>query len=241
MRIFISLFFCLSMLIAKAEYDGYHVEFDLHLKSGETIHGYQYLAGFISDSDNISRKETIESRKDFLLGNQFNDGLGDYSFYQKRIKYTWEYEEAEESFIFALIEKQSIDTAAVASILVIEIIPYSYLMGVASSHDWSDRQWMAEKPKKVHQFGGYFCDYQVFFHEWNEGIASLVTEINSEMARAETIISKLKEDLPYADGNEYDEIEEEIDRLTESLDEKIDDLLAPIYNYKVVVISMCTC
>ncbi|MGB6035619.1 MAG: hypothetical protein WBG42_05080 [Cryomorphaceae bacterium] len=236
-----SLILLFSPLFAMAEYGGHHVEFNLFLRSGEVIHAYQYIPTYFNKPDSISYKEYFEEYREILLNDKFYDDFSLASYYQKRIKYTWEYEEGEENFIFTLIEKQSIDTAAVASISVIEIIPYSYLMGVASSHDWSDREWMAEKPKKVHQFGGYFCDYQVFFHEWNEDIASLVTEINSEMARAETIISKLKEDLRYVDGNEYDEIEEEIDRWTESLDEKIDELLAPIYDYKVVVINTCTC
>ncbi|MCZ4408217.1 hypothetical protein O3Q51_05325 [Cryomorphaceae bacterium 1068] len=233
--------FFFGSLFAKAEYNGYHIEFDLTLSSGETVHGYQYLTGYISTSDDMSLEEYIEGRKDLLLNNHFQDGLGDYAFFQNRIKYEWGGTPGNRHFIFTLIDKQSIDTAAVRSIAVSEIIPYSYITGVVSTHQMADTVWMKADHLEYRTFGGYLCSYQLFFHEWNTDLEKAIADAETQLKKVEDEIAQLEEDLKYVDGTEYHEIEAQIEELTESLDQIASDALVPFFDYKVVIIGECTC
>jgi hypothetical protein len=236
-------FFCLfpGSFVAKAEYNGYHIEFDLHLKSGETIHGYQYLAGYIPTPDDMSLAEYVESRKDLLLNNHFEDGLGDYAYHQNRIKYTWGNRLGNKHFIFTLVDKHTIDTSDVKTIDVLEIIPYSYITGVVSSHQMADTVWMKEEHVEYRSFGGYLCAYNVFFHEWNADLEEAVSQAQEQIESVEKEIALLEEDLEYTDGAEYDKIKAKIEELTDSLDQIASDILAPFFDYKVVIIAECTC
>jgi hypothetical protein len=240
-RALIFLFFCVVTTFAKAEYDGYHIEFDLYLKSGDTIHGYQYLTGYISPPDDMSLAEYVESRKDLLLNNHFEDGLGDYAYHQNRIKYTWGNNPGDKHFIFTLVDKWSIDTADVKEVVVSEIIPYSYISGVVSSHQMADTVWMNDEHVEYRSFGGYLCAYDVFFHEWNEDIEKAVRHAEEQINSVEEEIARLEEELEYVDGAEYYETELKIEELADSLDQIASDVLAPFFDYKVVVIAECTC
>ncbi len=233
--------FFLGSLFAKAEYNGYHIEFDLTLSSGEKVHGYQYLTGYIPTPDDMSLAAYVESRKDLLLNNPFADELGDYAYYQNRIKYTWGDGEEAEHFIFTLVDKQSIDTASVKSIAVLGIIPYSYISGVVSSHQMADTVWMKEKQVEYRTFGGYLCSYQLFFHEWNADLEKAVADAETQLEKVKQEIAQLEEDLKSVDGTENYEIEAKIEELTESLDQIASDALAPFFDYKVVIIDECTC
>lgn len=240
-RMLILLFFCFATFLAKAEYNGYHIEFDLHLKSGDTIHGYQYLTGYISPPDDMSLSEYVESRKDLLLNNAFADGLGDYAYHQNRIKYTWGNSPGNKHFIFTLVDKQAIDTMDVQAVNVLEIIPYSYITGVVSTHQMADTVWMNHEHVEHRSFGGYLCAYDVFFHEWNADIEKAVSQAQEQINSAEEEIARLEEELEYIDGAEYYEREAKIEELTDSLDQIASDVLAPFFAYKVVIIAECTC
>jgi hypothetical protein len=235
-------FFCLSLVtfVAKSEYNGYHIEFDLHLKSGETIHGYQYLTGYIPTPEDMTLAEYVESRKDLLLNNAFIDGLGDYAYHQNRIKYTWGNSPGNKHFIFTLVDKHTMDTADVKTIDVLEIIPYSYITGVVSSHQMADTVWMKEEYVEHRSFGGYLCAYDVFFHEWNADLEEAVSQAQEQIESVEKEIA-LEEDLEYTDGAEYHETETKIEELIDSLDQIASDVLEPFFDYKVVIIAECTC
>jgi hypothetical protein len=100
---------------------------------------------------------------------------------------------------------------------------------------------MKEKPKEKRLIDGYLCSYEIYFHEWNSAIESALASMDETYASYISQIENLQEEQKYLDGTPYENLEKEIDDLTEALDEKVPELLKPILDYKVVIISSCSC
>lgn len=228
-------------LLATAEYNGHQIEFNLELTNGKMIKGYNYLPDVYQKDRSQDYTDFLEAHYELVLKNPFEDQMGSYAYFEKRIKYEYTLYDENPLFIFTLIDKKSIDLSTIKSFKIIRLIPQSYLINVSSTHQWKDRKWMQKPTKNVHSFGGTFCSNDVFIHKKNKKTEKLIEALEKKSKDLENELQDQYKLLRNTDGEPKFDIEEKIDQLEEEMDDKIYDLIAPFHGMKVVVITMCTC
>lgn len=223
--------------IALGEYNGHHLELKIELVGGGEIHGYKYLAEVFPRDKTIAYKEFLEKNYQKVLKNQTVNDLGELTFYQNRLKYNYIDFNNEQRFIYALTDQKGINEKEIKSFIIIEMIPFSYTMGV-NICNWEDKKWMHKKPVQKYSTGGLFCNHDIFIHEKNEVTDQIILELDKVY---QTFEKELKAKQTELNGEDHYEIEELIENLEEGLDEKIDKVIYKFKGQKVVIVTMCTC
>lgn len=236
------LFFILFLpLIVFAEYNGHQIKFSIKLQDGIEIIGYNYLASVYQKDKSISYKEFLENNYELILRNQYNDSIGEFTYFQNRIKYYYEDYNGGKSFIYTLTDKKEIDKNNIKKFKIIELTDQSYAIGISTNHQWKDRLWMNLKPVEKYSFGGTFCAHDIYIHEKNDETDKIINALKKISFNLEKAIKEQQEIMEHSDGKYYYEAKEKIEKIEEEIDRKISDELQDFNEMKVVIITMCTC
>lgn len=236
------LFFILFLpLIVFAEYNGHQIKFSIEFKDGIEITGYNYLASVYQKDKSISYKEFLENNYELILRNQYNDSIGEFTYFQNRIKYDYKDYDGEKRFIYTLTNKKEIDKYNIKKFKITELTNQSYAIGISTNHEWKDRLWMQTEPAEKYAFGGIFCSHDIYIHEKNEETDKIINVLNTVSLNFEKAIKKQREIMKVSDGKHYYEAEDKIKKIEEEIDGKISEELQGFNGMKVVIITMCTC
>lgn len=238
---FIFLAFFIFPCSLLAEYNGHQLEFKIIMHSGKELMGYQYLPQVFKEDENQSYEEFLEEHVEVVLRNDFSDGLGEHAYFNKRIVYSYLGYGSDSNEIMVLVDKRSILIDSVQSLEILSMISQTYMIGVSSLHDWSDRHWMKSPPHEKITTGGYLCDHQVFVHEDHSRTANIKQALDSLMLDFEKQIKEQEEIMRFSDGEDYYNAQEKISELEYALDEKVYMILEKFEGMKVVIVSGCTC
>lgn len=233
---FTLILFCLSYS-AFAEYNGWFLKIEITTANNEVIIGHIYRASAYFEEDSLSDEHYTTK----ALTRSFTE---DEHFVYFKTLYKYEYVPLgglEPTHIYALLNEQGIATTEIKNISVLDRIDFSYLENIASGHKLSDTLWMKEPPVVKAIADGYLCSWQVFVHEQSANTQKVLAELAVYQTKNAQQFKKLEEELEYANGEHYREIETKIDELQESLDEMASDILAQLDGEKVVIISFCSC
>lgn len=238
----IYLFFILLLpLLAFAEYNGHQIKFSIELKDGIEIIGFNYLASVYQKDKSISYKEFLENNYELILRNQYNDSIGEFTYFQNRIKYNYEDYDGGKRFIYTLTDKKEIDKNNIKKFKIIELTDQSYAIGISTNHEWKDRLWMKIKPVEKYSFGGIFCSHDIYIHEKNDETDKIINVLKKISLNFEQAVKEQQEIMERSDGKYYYEAEEKIEKIEEEIDSKISDELLDFDGLKVVIITICTC
>ena len=227
--------------IVFAEYNGHQIKFSIELNDGVEIIGYNYLASVYQKDKSISYKAFLENNYELILRNQYNDSLGEFTFFQNRIKYNYKDYNGENRFIFTLTDKKEIDKNNIKTFKIIELTDQSYAIGISTNHMWKDRLWMKNKPTERQSFGGTFCSHDIYIHEKNNDTDKIIDALKKLSLNFEKAIKEQQQIMDHSDGNHYYEAKEKIEKIEEDIDNKISEELQNFNGMKVVIITMCTC
>jgi hypothetical protein len=237
----LSLFLLFLPFLASAEYNGHQIEFNITLTDGKEIHGHNYLAMVHRRDESIGYQGFLEQNPELVLQNQFNDSVGEWTYFEHRIRYDYLPYGGDSSFIYPLIDKKSVEKHAVAALTIIGLTDQSYAIGVSSGHEYEDRVWMASKPVESHFFGGLFCSTDIFIHEKTAATDLIIRELEKISADFEQEVKAQEEEMKYADGEAYDQAAAKLEQIEEAMDGNISAVLQRFAGLKVVMITMCTC
>ncbi len=223
MRFILALLFTLNLISAKAEYNGYHIQFKVETKQGDTQIGYVYVASAYFNTDSINNtnyliKALDQSGKEWLK----RDSL---VYFKERIKY--EYRNVGDSLgpknpIYTLDNRQIISAENIQSISVLDLIDYTYIISISSQLSIADTSWINTPPVQSFMAGGYLCYHQIFVHAPSKKVEAAIKAIKAIENATDP------EEIDYHDGDD--------------LDEKIWEIISTICREdKIVVISECTC
>ncbi len=217
---------------ASAEYNGYHVSFDIETNSGKEIEAYTYITVYGIDMDSADNTSYLIRA---LGGGLRNYGNPDQLKYAKqRIKYefvpSWS-SDGEKSFIFSLSHIDSIRISDIKSIKVNDVIDYTYAVGLWNHLDSKDLKWIQKPPVKSYAFSGYLCSYQIFAHKLSDKNKRIFEKLQETQEKINTYFEK-QDNYEIEDGEEIDE---------DLFDKLIGDLMIELDLEKVIVIEECTC
>jgi len=236
------LFFILFLpFIAFAEYNGHQIKFSIELKDGIEIIGYNYLSSVYQKDKSISYKEFLENNYELILRNQYSDSIGEFTYFQNRIKYDYKDYDGEKRFIYTLTDKKEIDKNNIKKFKIIELTDQSYAIGISTNHEWKDRLWMKTEPIEKYSFGGAFCSHDIYIHEKNDLTDKIINVLKNISLNFEKAIKEQQEIMEHSDGKYYYEAEEKIEKIEEEIDSKISEELQRFDGMKIVIITMCTC
>lgn len=236
------LFFILLLpLIAFAEYNGHQIKFSVEFNDGGEIIGYSYLASIYQKDKSIGYKEFLETNYELILRNHYNDSIGEFTYFQNRIKYNYKDYDGEKRFIYTLTDKKEIDKQNIKKFKIIELTDQSYAIGISTNHNWKDRLWMKTKPTEKHSFGGTFCSHDIYIHEKNDDADKIIEDLKKISLNFEKAIKEQQEIMESSDGKYYYQAKERIEKIEEEIDSKISEVLQNFDGMKVVIISMCSC
>lgn len=238
LKLFLLLILPLSSL---AEYNGYHIEFNITMKSGDKIHGYSYLTFVYREDQTVNYQDFLEENFELILTNQFTDGLGDYKYFQDRILYTYANYDSEVQGIYEVINPKSIDISKIESFEIIEMIDQSYAIRISTEHTLADSAWMNQEPIEQYSFGGKFCSHDIYIHEKISTTDNLIKKLETVSREIRFELLELEEDIKHANGEEYYKIQEQIETIEEGSDDRILDVLSNFDKDKLVIITICTC
>jgi hypothetical protein len=236
------LFFILFLpFIAFAEYNGHQIKFSIELKDGIEIIGYNYLSSVYQKDKSISYKEFLENNYELILRNQYSDSIGEFTYFQNRIKYDYKDYDEKKRFIYTLTDKKEIDKNNIKKFKIIELTDQSYAIGISTNHEWKDRLWMKTEPIEKNSFGGTFCSHDIYIHEKNDETDKIINVLKNISLNFEKAIKEQQEIMEHSDGKYYYEAEEKIEKIEEEIDSKISEELQHFDGMKIVIITMCTC
>ena len=160
----LSTIFFLSTTV-RAEYNGYHIRFELETTKGETKFGFVYVASAYLKMDSLKNTNYLKKALDQSWG-EWNkrDSL---VYFKERIEYKFRYvgdSLGEENSIYSLANKQAISANEIKSITITEMIEETYLVGVSSPLSISDTIWTNREPLSSYSFSGYLCYHQIYVH-----------------------------------------------------------------------------
>lgn len=227
--------------IVFAEYNGHQIEFTIELNNGEKVIGYNYLASVYQSDKTIDYKEFLEKNYEIVLRNQYNDSLGELTYFLNRIKYNYLDYNGDSRFIYTLTDKKAIDKQQIKSFKIIELTSQSYAIGISTEHKWEDRFWMSKNPIEKISTAGYLCEFQIFIHETNSNIEQLKKKLEIVAIELDKEIKEQQKILENSNGKSYHEAGDKIEELEGFIDIRISELLQEFNGMKVVIISMCTC
>ncbi|MGB6035620.1 MAG: hypothetical protein WBG42_05085 [Cryomorphaceae bacterium] len=223
--------FLLSLFVY-GQYGGNHFEFDIELANGDIRHGYQYIGGGFSVSDD-SVKSLFRSKPEYLLRNDRKDEFGELSYYEKRIEYSYPSQyHGLNLMAYILTSKVGIHGAEIKSLDQIKMFPYPGSTWVENAHRAEDEVWMQSEVITQRFFNGTLCSYEVFFHDKNTRLDLILKELDYHI----NAVNKLWEEINTTRDN-HDEIWDLIHDITT----KVGELVKEFDQEKVVVVADCTC
>lgn len=228
-------------LIAFAEYNGHQIKFSIELKNGIEIIGYNYIASIYQKDKSIGYKEFLENNYELVLKNQFSDSIGDYTYFQNRIKYDYTGIDGGERFIYTLLDKKEIDIHRIKRFEIIELTDQSYAIGISTHHESKDSLWMKVKPVEKYSFEDIFCSHDIYIHEKDDETVKIINTLKKVSLNFKKAIKEQEEIMEHSDGKQYHEAKEKIEKNEEAIDRKISEELQKFDGMKVVIITMCTC
>ena len=236
------LFFILFLpFVAFAEYNGHQIKFSIEFKDGSELIGYNFLSSIYQKDKSISYTEFLENNYELILRNQFNDSIGEFTYYENRIKYDYSDYDGTKRFIYTLTDKKEIDKNRIKKFKIIELTDQSYAIGISTNHVWKDRLWMKTEPDEKHSFGGTFCSHDIYVHNKNDKTDRIIKALKDISISFEKEIKEQQEIMERSNGTYYYQAEEKIEKIEEEIDAKISKELQNFNNMKVVIITMCAC
>jgi len=230
MRTLILIFILLFPLFIFAEYNGVHIEFEIQLNDGNKIQGYKYLA---HGTNTEEYKKHLEENPKIFLQNQYTFEKGEYRYYNRRLKYTYQ-----KYFVFRLIEPNEINLDKIKSIIIKRLIMASYAIQITGDYKWNDRLWMTSKPIIKYSEDEDMCSYDIFIHKTGNIPSEVIKEIKFIIHQIDGKIKIRENEFEINSDTEYQE------RMKDLYEER-SRLLKPIFekyeNLKTITISTCTC
>ena len=235
---FLSLLLILIANHSTAEYGGWYIKFTLETTSNANITGHIYVASAYFDKDSINRPHYVIEKFDQLTQIQ-NDTI---TFFRNRIAYNYiPYGGPDTVTAYTLVNEDLISVQSIRSIVIDEMIDFSYLVGIGSELSLRDQRWMKRAPVQSLGEGGYLCDWQIFIHKRTRQTDRVVEELNAFNDAYNARVEELNERLKHVDGQEYIDAEEELKSLEESIDSAKRDMIKKFNKMKVVVVVFCSC
>ncbi len=143
---------------AKADYNGYHIQFTIEYKNGKSNTGYAYVAAGYFNTDSLKSTSYLLTALDQnAKGISENDSL---VYFKHRLKYNFQIpgDTTNEKFhIYYLTGLSSVAFKAVKALTIDTLIDFGYGTTIASALSIADLSWMKTKPKASYVFGGYLC------------------------------------------------------------------------------------
>ena len=219
-------------LVGIAEYDGVHIEFKIQLTNGTKIEGYKYL----DNVDNTEEdKKNLQENPETFLKNQSVLELGEYGYYQKRIKYNYE-----NYWVYTLLEPVEINLSEIKAIEIIELIDATYTIQIRGNYVWSDRLWMNTVPVAMYSQGVDMCSNNIYIHSSGEvpdqvieQIKLIIEQFNLELRTKAIEIENTV--------NSDQEFEEQMQDLYQERKLLLEPFFKKHKNLKTVTITTCTC
>ena len=239
MKIILSIFLLSASHFALAEYNGWFLKLAIETTKGEVIIGHVYRASAYFNEDSLSNERYVTRSMShyFLQGDEPR-----MVYYENLVKYDYVPEGGTETYsVYTLIGEKSILVSDIKNIKILNHIDFSYLVNVASAHALRDTIWMKTPPVAKYIVDGYLCSWQLFVHEESANTKQVLAELKAFNNKNQQQLKKLEEELDYANGDYYREIEAKIETLEEGLDEAASDILAKLNGERVVIISFCSC
>ena len=226
---------------ALAEYNGHQIKFSIEFKDGSAVIGYNYLSSIYQKDKTISYTEFLENNYELILRNQYNDSIGEFTYFENRIKYDYSDYDGAKRFIYTLTDKKEVDFNNIEKLKIIELTDQSYAIGISTNHVWKDRLWMKTEPVEKYSFGGTFCSHDIYIHQKNDKTDKIIKVLKEISIGFEKEIKEQQEIKENSDGTYYYQAEKRIEKIEEEIDAKISKELQNFDNMKVVIITMCTC
>lgn len=220
MRGFLLLVMLLSTTILKAEYNGYHYQFEIETVSGKKLIGYSYVADGYMEDDSIQSSNYLKMAIGFK-----SVSLAD-SFFYHTDRYTYMYRNPNDSAnteypVYCLINPTGLPMSKIRSIRVIDRIRFSYLIGVFNEVTSKDLVWMRKPVLERYYFSAYLCDFALQLHKKSTKAKSIIQSI-------EKLTRPLKD-------------EEFPEETLEEIQKKVEELLKQLHNEEVMIVTFCTC
>ncbi|ADV50527.1 hypothetical protein Celal_3258 [Cellulophaga algicola DSM 14237] len=226
---------------AFAEYNGHQIKFSIEFKDGSEIIGYNFLSSIYQKDKSISYTAFLENNYQLILRKQSNDLIGEFTYFQNRIKYDYSDDEGAKKIIYTLTDKKEVDKNNIEKIKIIELTDQSYAIGISTKHAWEDRLWMKKKPVEKYSIGGTFCSYHIYIHNKNDKTDRIIKVLKEISIRFEEEIKEQKVIIENPDGTNYYQVEEKTNKIEQIIDPKISKELQNFSDEKVVIITMCSC
>lgn len=209
--------------LLKAEYNGYHLQFEIETVKGNKIIGYSYVYSSFFNSDSINDTNYLVKVLDLS-----NDGVDGDSlhYFMDRIKYKYRQvgdSQGEKIPIYTLDNKQVIPDKEIRSIDILESINQTYMIGISSPLSISDTTWTNKEPLKSYSFGAYLCYHQIFIHKNSKEIENIITRLSAKQKKT----------------GKYEIDQETGDKLDAEFSRIIEELI--LLDEKIVVITECSC
>jgi hypothetical protein len=210
----------------------------IEMKNGDKLHAYNFIAPYFL---NDTLETYLEENPDLILRNDYNDSLGDYTFFKERVDYNFNLN-GNSGKSYQLINKTSIDFNSIKSVYIISSFNYTYAVGMSGINTLNDTVWSNIPAKEKYSFGGNFCSHDIFIHEQNKNVKLVISKLEKASLDFNTKLKELNEQLKNSDGVYYYNTKEKIDTLEERSDDVINEIIEEFdKDSKVIIITMCTC
>ena len=206
-------------LAALAEYSGYQLTLEVEYTDGSVAVGYAFPIGAYFNLDSINDTDYLK-RQLTIRDGVTTDSLG---YFKTRLVYDAVYPDdpSNANRYYDLQDFTKVALNQVARIKVRDRFNYSYLSQISSGLTLADSTWSNQKCVDSFVAGAYLCDFQIFVHEDHPEIQKIKAELNAHWDSVKGL------DLDYDTGDEADS--------------EVAEIVAKLYEYKVVVIMTCTC
>lgn len=223
---------------AKAEYNGYHISFTIEKVNGQKIKGYAYIAAAYLNLDSLQNTKYLKKALDQDRQEDWADRKS-LTYYKSRIVYNYtSVFDQQSSHEYYLTEEATLGYKSIKKITVDDMIDWSYLSGMTVLKT-SDLTWLDSKPAKSYALSAFLCDYQLFVHENNKKIDTIIGRAQSLMEELALLEHNISEQQ--SNGSENDEIEAQLDEIHEKIDDEISKAIKQLEGYNIVIVSFCTC
>jgi hypothetical protein len=238
-RLIMVLVFLLLSFLARAEYNGWYITFEITTTANQKITGHTYKAMAYFNQDSIQRSS-------YLIKHLNHAGLNSeeqrFSYARHLLKYSYSYPGDTAVYsAYTLVDEDSIPISAIKDISINKMIDFGYLLNISSAHTIGDTIWMKEPVLESAFIGGYLCEFTVYVHQQSQGVEEVLKEIEIFNTKNEKQFNDWENELEYLNGKEREDLEHKMEHYQESLDEKATEILEKLVGEEVVIISFCSC
>jgi hypothetical protein len=232
-----SIVLVLLCLTAKGDYMGYFLHFTITDVAGRTFDGYQFSAKEYVHDDSLKYPRYLLR----LLDRRDHQTDHKIVFYKSLVQYDYLSSKGGQEKAFLLLEPISLDYIMVRSIQYLDKKGHSYSSRIKTTHQAEDVLWMSAPVLKSVTFIVDQCLWQINFHEQNQALEELHSEIEIWQQGTKEKLKELHYDYEVA----LPEHKENFARSLEDFDAKIAlqtlDYLEQLEGFKLVIIENCAC